>query len=405
MVHASLARVTAALMLGAALGASPALAQSETSEWQQRVAPGTKSIPKAAPKAAPAPEAKPKVKSQAVEPGKAPAAPIAGQPTLPAAGLRPSIGPTLGPSTIPNESVHTKGPSNDPAYDAYDQGKFLTALDLAEKAARNGDAQAYTLIGRIYAEGLAVPQNYATAAKAYAMGSQLGDIESTFSLGALYVQGQGVEKNYDTAAKLFETAALKGHALANYNLALLFLRGKGKIENPGRAFGHMQYAAERGIVAAQYDLGTMLSTGVGTTANAFEGAKWIGKAARAGHVEAEVEYAIILFKTDVDPNEPDPEEKKSAEAKQQAAHREAIALLKSAAEKGNAVAQNRLARCYANGLGVTKSLIEAAKWNLIARDGGIEDDGLEKLLAKLTRAERQKAQADAEAWRERSLVQ
>ncbi|MFM9943423.1 MAG: tetratricopeptide repeat protein [Hyphomicrobiaceae bacterium] len=392
-----------ACLLLTSLGlAAPMTALAQTSEWQQRIAPGTKAVPKATPPQAPAgaPAPKPKVKAETVEAGKAPTAPLVG----PQKGTLPTLRPSLGPSTVPNESVHNKA-STDPAYDAYDQGKYLTALELAEKAARNGEAQAFTLIGRIHAEGLAVPQNYATAAKAYAKGVELGDIEAAFSLGALYAQGQGVELNYDTAAKLFETAALKGHALANYNLAQLFLRGKGKTENPRRAHAHMLYAAERGVVAAQYDVATMLATGIGTEANAFEGAKWMAKAARAGHVEAEIEYAIILFKVDVDPNEPDPLAKRDAEAKQKAAHAEAVTLLKSAAEKGNAIGQNRLARCYANGLGVAKDLVEAAKWNLIARDGGIEDEGLDKMLAKLSRADKQKAEVAADAWRDRSQVQ
>ncbi len=396
-------RLSRLIMFLIAMGLNvPPAVRAQTSEWQQRIAPETKAVPKAAsPQAQPgAPAPKSKVKAEAIERGQAPAAPIAGAPK----GQLPIQRPSLGPSTVPNESVHAKAGS-DPAYEAYDQGKYLTALELAEKAARAGEAQAYTLIGRIYAEGLAVAQNYATAAKAYAKGAELGDIEAAFSLGALYAQGQGVDANYDTAAKLFETAALKGHPLANYNLAQLFLRGKGKTENPRRAFAHMLYAAERGVVTAQYDVATMLSTGIGTDANAFEGAKWMAKAARAGHVEAEIEYAIILFKVDVDPNEPDPLTKRDAEAAQKAAHKEAVGLLKSAAEKGNAIGQNRLARCYANGVGVAKDLVEAAKWNDIARNGGVEDEPLEKLLAKLSRADKQKALIAADEWRDRSQVQ
>lgn len=386
-----------ALIVGACLG-FPVLAQSETSEWQQRVAPGTKTIPKTT-KQAPTdgPAAKPKVKSQAVAPGAAPAAPMPGAPADPKAAPRQS----LGPSTIPNESQHIKsdGTAGDAAYDAYDQGKFLTALDLAEKAALRNEPQAFTLIGRIYAEGLAVPQDYKAAARAYARGMELGDIEAAFNLGLLHAQGNGVEQNHDLAAKYFETAALKGHPLANYNLALLFLRGKGKTENPRRAFAHMTYAAERGVVAAQYDLGTMLTTGTGTEPNAFEGAKWIAKAARAGHVEAEIEYAVILFKTDAMP------EDKPALALQQKAFREAVGFLKSAADKNHPVAQNRLARAYAHGLGIETNLVEAAKWNFIARDGGVEDEALDKLLAKLSKTERQKAQLSADEWRERSQIQ
>jgi hypothetical protein len=197
-----------------------------------------------------------------------------------------------------------------------------------------------------------------------------------------------VAKDRAAAAKMFEAAAARRHPLANYNLALLFLRGDGKPENPYRAFMHMRFAAEQGVMLAQYDLGTLYSTGTGVDADAFEAARWIGKAAAAGHPEAEVDYAVMLFRGHGVP--PDP--------------KRGAAFFRAAAEKGVAVAQNRLARCYANGAGVEKSAFEAARWHLIAKAGGIEDEGLEKVLAGLSKADQTKAQRAAVEWREKSQV-
>jgi TPR repeat protein len=150
---------------------------------------------------------------------------------------------------------------------------------------------------------------------------------------------------------------------------------------------HMRFAAEQGVVTAQYDLGTMYATGQGTDHNAFEAAKWIAKAAEKGHTEAQIDYALILFRGHGVP----PDVKRGAE------------FFRRAAEKGAATAQNRLARCYAHGAGVEKDLIEAAKWNFIARAGGIEDEVLDKMLAKMSRADRGKAQAAADQWRDRLM--
>lgn len=367
-----------AIMFGIAL---PLAAQ--TSSWQQRIdAPDLPAAPKSTPKG---------VKSQQVAPTPPKAVVLPGLPVpQPKAGSTQ----TLGPSTVPTESLQTKSPGGDPAYEAYDQGKYLTALQLAEKQAAAGEPQAHTLIARIHGEGLGVPRSYGKAVEWYTKGAALGDIESSFGLGMLYVQGAGVAKSYDEAAKHFEKAAMKGHPLANYNLALLFLKGQGKSENPQRAFKHIEYAAEKGVVSAQYDLGTMMTTGVGVEANAFEGAKWIGRAARAGHPEAEIEYATILFKSD------EQDTKKRAELEKEGAR-----LFRSAADKGFAVAQNRLARCYAHGKGVAKDMIEAAKWYFIANAGGVEDATLEPLVAKMARADRQKAEQAAADWRDRSQVQ
>jgi TPR repeat protein len=142
-----------------------------------------------------------------------------------------------------------------------------------------------------------------------------------------------------------------------------------------------------------YDVGSLYSTGTGTEANAFEAAKWIGKAANEGHPEAEVEYAVILLRD----HEVTPELRAQM-------HRRGAELLRSAAAKGIAVAQNRLARCYLQGVGVAKDAAEAAKWHLVAKAGGVEDEVLEKAFKALPAADRQKASVAAAEWREQTFL-
>lgn len=338
-------------------------AVAETSSWSHRTT--------VAPRKDPAPQGGPAVPS-------------------PIPSKRVRTAPATGAHSA-STSAHAKaagGSEEDEAYFAFDQGRYLTALDLAQKAAAKGDPQAHTLVGRIYEEGYAVPKDEAAAAQWYRKGAELGDTEAVFALGVLAAQGRGMAKDMGVAGRYFEAAAAKGHAVANYNLALLFLRGEGKPENPHRAFMHMRYAAENGIAAAQYDLGTLYATGTGTDANAFEAARWIAKAANAGHTEAAVEYAVLLFKGHG--VEPDP--------------KRAARLFREAAEKGVAVAQNRLARCYAHGVGVQKNNRDAAMWHLIAKAGGVNDEQLDKLVAGLSRADRQTAEKAAAEWRERMFL-
>lgn len=364
----------------------PYCAQAQSQSWQQRTIPAAPANPKGSGRPSTS------VKSEDISPSRVPTAPLGepGSNSPKAGGNTP-----LGPSTTASNTANRSAPADDnAAYEAFDQGKYLTALAMAQKAAAAGDAISHTLIGRIYAEGFGVPKDLASAAKWYARGAELGDIESAFALGVLHAQGAGVAKSYADAARHFETAALKGHALANYNLALLFLKGEGKPFNPNRAFGHMRYAAEQGVIAAQYDLGTLYATGEGTEPNAFEAALWIGKAAVQGHTEAQVDYAVILFK------EHDlPTEQKAALRKQ------GFGLLLSAAEKGLPIAQNRLAQSFAQGLGVEKNLADAMKWHLVAKAAGVEDETLEGLLRRLSKADRDKAQRAADEWRERAVVQ
>ena len=273
-------------------------------------------------------------------------------------------------------------PPAEAAYVSFEQGRYLTALEKGRDAATKGVPAAHTLVGRILAEGLGIPQDFVAAARWYKRAAELGDVEGSFALGVLYTEGRGVPKDFVAAAKAFELAAEKGHALAHYNLALMFIAGRGKPENPVRGAQHLAYAAEHGVVAAQYDLAALFLRGHGVEPNALEAARWIARAADAGMPEAELDYALMLLRgrglvKDVP---------------------RAAAYLTAAAEKGNPVAQNRLARLYANGLAVRKDLYQAAKWHLIAAASGIKDPALDALVKKLTPADRLQAIKAAEAW-------
>ena len=376
-----LARMALLASTGVALGVAAA---AETSSWSGRVDSPAEAIPK---RPAPAKPATPGTQVKIIK--TVPNTPSAAGTQAPFdTQLKPSL-PATASAAGASEYAKARPTGDDAAYEAFDQGKYLTALDLAQKAAEKGDPQAHTLVGRIYAEGVGVPQNLALAAQWYQRAAELGDVEGAFAYGVMLAKGQGVQKDLEAAARMFEAAAARRHALSNYNLALLFLSGEGKPENPYRAFGHMLFAAEAGVAAAQYDLGNLYATGTGVDPpNAFEAAKWIGKAAAAGHTDAQVEYAVLLFRGHGVP----PDQKHGAQ------------LFRAAAEKGVVVAQTRLARCYANGAGVDKDLVQAAKWHLIAKAGGGEDEALDKLVAKLSKADRAKAEKAAEEWRDRTQI-
>ena len=75
----------------------------------------------------------------------------------------------------------SRPPGDDAAYEAFDQGKYVTALQLAVKAAERGEPKAHTLVGRIYAEGYGTSKNSGLAAQWYARGAELGDPEAMFA--------------------------------------------------------------------------------------------------------------------------------------------------------------------------------------------------------------------------------
>jgi TPR repeat protein len=274
------------------------------------------------------------------------------------------------------------------AYMAFDQGQYLTAMKLALEAAKRDEPQAYTLIGRLYADGLGVEKDNSKAYENFAKAAELGDIAGTFAAGVALADGRGVKKNRKVAAELFEKAALTGHAEANYNLGLLFLKGDGKPKNPIRAFQHIQYAAQKGLAQAQYDVAELYRTGTGTEANALEAARWLSRAAEQGLPVAQYDYAIRLLQGFG---------LKKDEAK-------IPVLMQAAADKGIPGAQNRMAYLFLDGIKVKKDPVEAAKWRLIAQKHGFEDKTLDAMVAKLPRAERQKAEKEASAWTDKIRV-
>ena len=61
--------------------------------------------------------------------------------------------------------------------------------------------------------------------------------------------------------------------------------------------------------------------------------------------------------------------------------------------RGNAIAQNRLARIYATGRGVPKNLVEAAAWHLVAAGQGLADPWLDGQTGALPEGDRGRAEA------------
>lgn len=348
--------------------------QPEISAWSSPAVTDPRTPP-------PAPKSKPVQTKPVAQPGKKGAAADRSVPGGASQGFAKDSAP-VGPTGMAPVG------GDDPAYMAFDQGQYLTALKLAQEAATKGDPQAHTLVGRIYAEGLGVSKDEKLAAQWYARGAELGDVEAAFALGILKIEGRGVPKDPTGAAQLFEAAARKGHPLANYNLGMLFISGQGKPENPYRAFQHIGYAAEKGIAQAQFDLAGLYQRGYGTNPDAYEAARWMRRAADQGLHDAQFEYAVMLLRGQgLNADMP-----------------RTVEYLRKAADGGIAGAQNRLAHLYAEGVGVDKSMKEAAKWRLIAKANGITEDPLDAVLERMSRADRQAAERAAQDWRDRGML-
>lgn len=264
------------------------------------------------------------------------------------------------------------GPARDIAFGAYQRGYFVTAFREAMRRVdeNDKDAAAMTLIGEIYHDGIAAPQDMVEAARWYRLASALGDRQAAFELGVILLDGaKGVERDRAGAKAQFERAAAKDHPGALYNMGVLAIQGDEKNKPDfAKAADYFRRAALAGDENGAYSYGVMLRQGKGVPLDIGESARWLKRASDAGIIAGQVEYAIMLFNgVGVERDE-----KSAAEI-----------FLKAAAHR-NPIAQNRLAHLYISGRGVPRDLVQAAVWHNFAKAAGLEDAELDAATAHLT---------------------
>ncbi len=133
--------------------------------------------------------------------------------------------------------------------------------------------------------------------KAFSLYSQLaeqGNAEAQTRLGFMYATGKGVEQNYNTAVDWCYKAAQQGDSIAQYNLGLMYAKGQGVAQDNKIALAWYSKAAEQGHAQAQFSLGGVFEKGVGVEKNKKQAADLYLKAANQGLAEA----ALALKKLD-----------------------------------------------------------------------------------------------------------
>ena len=122
------------------------------------------------------------------------------------------------------------GPFDD-ALAAAKRGDYATAFRLWRPLADQGDADAQSNLGVMYANGQGVPQNHAEAVKWFRLAADQGYANAQYNLGLMYDNGQGVTQNHAEAVKWYRLAADQGYANAQYNLGLIYYTGQGVPQN------------------------------------------------------------------------------------------------------------------------------------------------------------------------------
>ncbi|MCE7028335.1 tetratricopeptide repeat protein [Jiella avicenniae] len=270
------------------------------------------------------------------------------------------------------------GPTKtDLAYGAFQRGYYLTAVELAEPLANLGDPAAQTLLGEIYSRGLGVKRNPKEAARWYKAAASAGNSEAQFRYAMMLIEGSAVKQDEAQARDLMKAAAEAGLPLAEYNFAQMLIE-----TSPAGGFAeaarYFQKAASAGVAEAQYAMSQLYANGRGVTADPARARAFLHAAALNGFTIAQIEYGIWLINGKGGPAKPE----------------EGFRFLRYAADLGNAIAINRVAHLYKDGIGTEPDLAAAAKWAVLAKRMKNSDAVLDDFFRGLD-ADAQKAALEA----------
>jgi TPR repeat protein len=99
----------------------------------------------------------------------------------------------------------------DTGWDAYEAGEYAEAVKWYRLAAEQGDADAQSNLGFMYANGRGVPENDAEAVKWYRLAAEQGNASAQYNLALMYDEGEGVIQNNVIAHMLYNLAGAQGY--------------------------------------------------------------------------------------------------------------------------------------------------------------------------------------------------
>ena len=143
------------------------------------------------------------------------------------------------------------------------------AVDLLEKAVRNGHAPSALALGRLLISGIGIPMDRVRGARLVANAAANDLVEAHYTLGRLRRDGIGLPLDDAAAARSFRAAAEAGHGRAMLALARMLARGEGVERDRGEALKLARSAREAhttgaaGLVAALETPAVSTAAGMG----------------------------------------------------------------------------------------------------------------------------------------------
>ena len=162
------------------------------------------------------------------------------------------------------------------------QGDYAVAYQEWRPLAEEGHADAQFLLGLMYREGRAVPQDSAEAVLWLEKAAAQGHSDARFFLARAYREGRGVAQDFAEAARWFLAAAEQGHAKAAFTIGLMYRKGEGVRKDDREAARWYQKAALLGHAEARFTLGAVSEEGRGVEQDFVRAYAWYSLAETSG---------------------------------------------------------------------------------------------------------------------------
>lgn len=169
-------------------------------------------------------------------------------------------------------------------YDTFQEDKSWAVKSL-EALWEEGFSVAAHLLGKVYRDGVEVPQDRTVAKEWFLRSAQAGNDYSQYALGKMLLE----EKAPEAVAWLKKAAEL-GNQHAQYKLGKLYLTGEQVAKDVATALRYLKDSAQRNNQFAQYTLGKLYLQGVEVKQDRETARQWLELSAAQGN-----QYALFFL--------------------------------------------------------------------------------------------------------------
>lgn len=138
-------------------------------------------------------------------------------------------------------------------------------------------------------------QRLSSAVSWYNKAAEQNHRDAQYVMGRLYASGEGVGQNFTEAVRFYEMAAAQGHPKAQFYLGLMVQAGLGVKQDIPRAIKLYQKAADKGETGSMYYLGNCYRFGIGVAKDADKGEQYYVTALNSATPLEDKNYRLNKF--------------------------------------------------------------------------------------------------------------